>query len=75
MKDKSDTKIKIMYKNWQGEKALRTIIPLRLWFGSTKWHKEKQWLLKAIDVEKNAERDFAVKDIESWSEKLLSNLD
>jgi len=51
--------LSIIYTNWRGETAERTILPLRMWFGSTEWHPEPQWLLTAIDTEKNAERDFA----------------
>ena len=29
-------------------------------FGSTQWHPEPQWLLQAWDVDKDAERDFAL---------------
>lgn len=52
----------ITYTNYRGETAQRTIIPKSIWFGSTEWHPEPQWLLRATDVEKNAERDFALKD-------------
>lgn len=62
----NETTVTITYTNWRGETNSRTIIPIKLWFGSTEWHKEKQWLLKATDVEKSAERDFAVKDIHDW---------
>lgn len=67
--DKMETKtknVKILYTNWRGEKAWRTILPENIYFGSTEYHPEEQWLLKAFDVEKNAYRDFAVKDIASW---------
>ena len=46
------TEVSIQYTNWRGETAIRRIIPLEIWLGSTEWHKEKQWLLKATDVEK-----------------------
>lgn len=58
--------IKIIYTNYKNETAERTIQPIKIWFGSTQWHKDEQWLLKALDLEKNAERDFALKDIKSW---------
>lgn len=60
--------VEILYTNWRGETALRTILPQDIYFGSTQWHSEEQWLLKATDLEKNAERIFAVKDIKSWKE-------
>ena len=54
--------VTLTYTNWRGETAERTIIPRRVWWGSTEWHPEPQWLLTAIDVEKQAERDFALRD-------------
>ena len=40
----------------------RTITPKRIWWGATDWHPEPQWLLTAFDAEKQADRDFALKD-------------
>jgi hypothetical protein len=51
------------YTNWRGQYGEREIVPMRPWFGSTDWHPEEQWLLKAWDVERDAERDFAIKDV------------
>ena len=51
------------YKNWQGKISWRRIIPISLRFGSTKWHPEEQWLLKGFDLDKQANREFAFKDI------------
>lgn len=59
-------KVKIIYTNWRGETSERLIIPIKIWFGSTKWHNDKQWFIRALDVEKNEERDFALKDIKKW---------
>lgn len=50
----------VAYQNWRGEVAIREIKPICLWFGSTQWHPEDQWFLKAWDVEKQVERDFAL---------------
>lgn len=58
--------VEIIYTNWRGETAKRRIIPISIWYGNTQWHKEKQWLLKATDSDKNEQRDFALKDIKSW---------
>lgn len=55
--------MKVEYTNWRGETGIRTIKPIRLWFGSTEYHPTPQWLLKAFDVDKGAERDFAVNDM------------
>ena len=59
--------IKILYTNWKGETRIRTILPLSIEFKSTTWHKEEQWILNAIDVEKNEERGFALADIIKWN--------
>jgi hypothetical protein len=54
--------LELPYKNWRGEVSTRKIQPIRLEFGSTSWHTEPQWLLIAWDIEKEAERSFALKD-------------
>ena len=58
--------IKMIYTNWKGETGLRKIIPKEIIFSSNEYHKEEQWLLVAFDLDKNAERTFAIKDIKSW---------
>lgn len=54
--------VTLTYTNYRGETALRTILPKSIRYGSTEWHPEPQWLLLALDVEKNADREFALKD-------------
>lgn len=51
------------YRNHRGELATRHVHPIMVWFGSTEWHKEPQWLLKAYDLERKADRDFALTDV------------
>ena len=60
--------VQIVYKNWKGITATRCIIPNDIFSGSTEWHKEEQWLLNAFDIDKQASRAFALKDIKSWKE-------
>ena len=60
-------KIKILYTNWKGKTSYRNIIPKSIEFKSTEWHKEEQWILNAFDIDKNADRAFALKDIKEWS--------
>jgi len=55
--------LKFEYKNYNGEISSRIVIPYKPWFGKTEHHKEEQWLLHAYDIEKCAERNFALKDI------------
>lgn len=58
--------VTIVYTNYRGETAERKIIPKKIWFGATEWHPEEQWLLEALDVAKNEDRHFAIKDIKNW---------
>lgn len=62
----NEQSVRILYTNYRGETALRRIVPERIHFGNTDWHPENQWLLDAVDVEKNAVRSFALKDIRAW---------
>lgn len=57
-----------LYKNWKGETRQRIIEPVKIWFGSTEYHPEPQWLLKAYDVEKREHRDFALNDVVHWGD-------
>lgn len=50
------------YTNYRGETAVRRIIPKSVRYGSTEWHPEPQWLLLAWDDDKQADREFALKD-------------
>lgn len=50
------------YKNWRGEVAPRRLRAVAFWHGSTEWHPTPGLMLKAVDLDKDAERDFAVAD-------------
>lgn len=60
--------VSVRYTNWKGQTSQRKIEPIKIFFGSNEFHSEDQWLLKCFDVDKNAERTFAMKDIHSWSD-------
>jgi predicted DNA-binding transcriptional regulator YafY len=62
----SEKTVAILYTNYRGETAVRRIVPKRIWFGKTDWHPEEQWILDALDVEKGADRGFALKDVKAW---------
>lgn len=59
----------IDYTNWRGERGEREIVPLSLKFGSNEWHKSEQWMVLAHDVEKKADRWFAMSGINQWKPK------
>jgi hypothetical protein len=58
--------VRIVYTNYRSETSIRTVVPRAIEFGASEWHPEPQWLLLATDVEKQAERSFAMKDIRAW---------
>ena len=62
------------YTNWRGNRARRTFCPIRLWCGSTKFHKEPGVILTAFDKDKHAERDFKFEDFDlSTLSAVMSN--
>jgi hypothetical protein len=57
------TKINFTYTNWRGETSKRRAIVLNLLYGSTEYHPEPQWLLKGFDLDKDAIRIYAIRDM------------
>lgn len=66
LNDRQQKDVQIIYTNYKGKTSVRKIRPLQMWFGSTEYHPDEQWLLQAWDYWKEAERTFAVKDIHHW---------
>jgi len=58
--------VTIRYTNWKGETKDRHITPKIMFWGSTNYHQELQWLLMAFDEDKQLERIFAMRDIQKW---------
>jgi predicted DNA-binding transcriptional regulator YafY len=58
--------VRIDYTNWRGERSIRTVVPIDIVFESNEFHPNPQWLLLAMDVDKNVVRKFAMADIHSW---------
>ena len=61
-------KIRFNYRNYKGNVSLRTVVPDRIYFGSTEQHKEEQWIMLAWDVDKEQDRAFAIRDIYGMEE-------
>lgn len=55
--------VSFSYKNWREEIKVYEVKPIKIWYGSTEFHKDEQFFLKAMDVTRNVERDFAINDI------------
>ena len=56
----------IDYTNWRGERAKRRVLPLNWEYKANEWHKEEQWIMKAHDLDKDEEREFAMSGVHSW---------
>lgn len=63
--------VQIDYTNWQGQRAIRTIIPKYIVFDSNQYHPKPQWLVMAIDVESGTVRSFAQENIHAWVNRPL----
>lgn len=60
--------VEIGYTNYEGKRSTRIIRPSYAWFGESEYHKDgPQWFWRALDVSRDVTRDFAMKDIHSWS--------
>ena len=57
------------YTNHRGETARRCVKIVSIYHGSTEWHPEPQWLLRAWDLDKEANRDFALSGIHPEKEE------
>jgi hypothetical protein len=60
-------KVTLDYTNYRGERAIRTITPWGVEWGSTDWHPEPGWLLTCYDHDKAACRTYALSGIHSWN--------
>lgn len=62
--------VTIDYTNWRGERSKRLIRPVRIEFTENEFHQGRQWLLFAVDLDKQLPRTFALSKIHSWSEHM-----
>ncbi len=61
--DRPDKRISFDYRNHRGELTQRCVVPVILYWGTTEYYPEHQWILKAWDMDKKCTRDFAVRNI------------
>lgn len=54
------------YRNYRGEEGYRRVIPRSIRFGASEYHDDEQWLMLAFDTEKNADREFAMRDMKGF---------
>lgn len=62
MNDLGRMAIFFTYTNYRGETAVRHVQPIKLFWGNTEYHTEMQWILHGYDLNKDATRDFALRD-------------
>lgn len=64
----NEKQVKIKYKNYKGETKDYVISPMSIYFGTTIYYKEDQWLLRAFKESNGmeVERHFAMKNILAW---------
>ena len=63
---KTDQLVTFEYVNHHGERSTRHVRPIRIFYGFNEWHLEPQWLLEAIDIDRDGQsRTFAIASIES----------
>lgn len=55
--------LKFHYRNHEGNLATRRVKPIRIWHGKSPWHKGRQWFLRGYDLDRDAERDYALEDV------------
>lgn len=56
----------IDYTNYRGERKRYRVRPVGFDWGTTQYHTEPQWLMRALDLDRQVERTFAMKDVHSW---------
>jgi hypothetical protein len=57
---------KTMYTNYRGQSEERILLPRAVWWGTTPYHPESQWFLRAKDDVRKVKRDFALKDFSAF---------
>lgn len=51
--------IRVDYTNYKGERRIRKVIPIKIKFGHSDFHKMDTWLMDVYDLEKEAFRTYA----------------
>lgn len=61
----NNTALEIVYKNYKGKISKRRIIPQKIEFGLTPNISEPEWLMWAYDLDKEGNRAFVIRNIQS----------
>jgi predicted DNA-binding transcriptional regulator YafY len=60
---KNGSYLEFNYVNWEGLTSYRKVKVKRIYFGFTEYHKQDQWLMEALDLDKNELRTFSMEDM------------
>ena len=58
-------KVTFGYQNWRGENAERSAQLLRMYYGKNDYHPQTQWIVVGLDLDKDQERHYSLKDMEN----------
>ncbi len=68
---KQGQKVHFNYKNHRGDVARRSAVVRGVDYGETEWYPKKQWFLRCYDLDRLAERSFAVANIDMESFEMV----
>jgi hypothetical protein len=60
---KEGTVMQFRYKNYRGKMGIRNVLVKGFFYGETAYHPMPQFFLSGFDLDKEANREFAVNDI------------
>lgn len=60
----SDCVMRFVYTNYKGVTSVRSVFPWRMRYAATEHHPKPQWIMDAYDIEKGANRSFAMADMQ-----------
>jgi hypothetical protein len=65
--------VSALYTNHKGDTGIRRFFPIRIYFGSTAWHREPQWILEVFDLDRLQRREYAMSGfVGEWGPDLVS---
>jgi hypothetical protein len=67
--------INVSYTNWRGVTSVRRVLLGEVRFGTTEWHKEPTWLIKAFDLDHPAKiwKEFEISKCDFNREEIGKN--
>lgn len=55
--------LSLIYKNYKGVVSERTVLPIKIYYGLTEYHREICYIIHCFDLDKKQYRDFKLTDI------------